>query len=73
MCRCSCSASSVFATRFNAHHRLVTDETGKRLAKRDKARSLEELRAKGQTAADIRTALPPLPDYSPAIAALTSC
>lgn len=31
------------------HHRLVTDETGKRLAKRDDARSLRSLRATGWT------------------------
>ena len=31
------------------HHRLITDETGKRLAKRDDARSLRSLRAAGWT------------------------
>lgn len=37
-----------------AHHRLIVDETGKRLAKRDKARSLRQLRAGGATPDDIR-------------------
>lgn len=37
-----------------AHHRLITDETGRRLAKRDHARSLRQLRAGGATATDIR-------------------
>lgn len=36
------------------HHRLIRDDTGKRLAKRDDARSLRELRAQGATPADIR-------------------
>jgi glutamyl-Q tRNA(Asp) synthetase len=37
-----------------AHHRLILDESGKRLAKRDQARSLSQLRAEGATPADIR-------------------
>jgi glutamyl-Q tRNA(Asp) synthetase len=37
-----------------AHHRLITDEFGKRLAKRDKARSLRQLRADGATPEDVR-------------------
>jgi glutamyl-Q tRNA(Asp) synthetase len=30
-----------------AHHRLLTDATGRRLAKRDKAATLRDLRAAG--------------------------
>ncbi|MFD1796279.1 tRNA glutamyl-Q(34) synthetase GluQRS [Paracoccus aurantiacus] len=37
------------------HHRLIRDEAGKRLAKRDDARSLRELRGQGASPADIRT------------------
>ena len=36
------------------HHRLIRDEAGKRLAKRDDARSLRELRGQGASPADIR-------------------
>lgn len=36
------------------HHRLIRDETGKRLAKRDDARSIATYRADGATPADIR-------------------
>jgi glutamyl-Q tRNA(Asp) synthetase len=36
------------------HHRLVRDEQGRRLAKRDEARSLAALRAAGVTAAEVR-------------------
>ncbi len=36
------------------HHRLILDDQGRRLAKRDQARSLESLRAEGLTPADIR-------------------
>ncbi len=36
------------------HHRLIRDEAGKRLAKRDDARALETYRAAGATPADIR-------------------
>lgn len=36
------------------HHRLIRDDGGKRLAKRDDARSLRELRAQGASPADIR-------------------
>ena len=36
------------------HHRLIVDETGKRLAKRDDARSLQALRADGASVHDIR-------------------
>ncbi len=45
------------------HHRLIRDDAGKRLAKRDDARALAKYRAQGATPADIRrlTGLPPLP------------
>jgi glutamyl-Q tRNA(Asp) synthetase len=45
------------------HHRLIRDDTGKRLAKRDDARALAKYRAEGATPADIRamTGLPPSP------------
>lgn len=36
------------------HHRLIRDEGGKRLAKRDDARALAKYRAEGATPADIR-------------------
>jgi glutamyl-Q tRNA(Asp) synthetase len=36
------------------HHRLIRDEAGKRLAKRDDARALRTYRAEGATPADIR-------------------
>lgn len=36
------------------HHRLIRDETGRRLAKRDDARALAKYRAEGSTPADIR-------------------
>lgn len=36
------------------HHRLIRDEQGKRLAKRDNARALAQLRAEGATPGDIR-------------------
>lgn len=39
------------------HHRLIRDETGRRLAKRDRDRSLASLRAAGATPADIRRAV----------------
>lgn len=35
------------------HHRLITDQHGKRLAKRDQARSLRSLREAGMSAADV--------------------
>lgn len=35
------------------HHRLITDEHGRRLAKRDQARSLRSLREVGMSAADV--------------------
>ena len=36
------------------HHRLIRDDTGKRLAKRDDARALAKYRAEGASPADIR-------------------
>jgi glutamyl-Q tRNA(Asp) synthetase len=39
------------------HHRLITDESGKRLAKRDDARSLRSLRAAGWTPEQVRGAI----------------
>lgn len=39
------------------HHRLVTDDRGQRLAKRDKARSLHELRGRDSKPEEIRTQL----------------
>ncbi len=39
------------------HHRLITDESGKRLAKRDDARSLRSLRAGGWTPERVKAAL----------------
>ncbi|WP_172295081.1 tRNA glutamyl-Q(34) synthetase GluQRS [Pseudoruegeria sp. HB172150] len=36
------------------HHRLIRDETGKRLAKRDDARAIRLFREEGATAADLR-------------------
>jgi glutamyl-Q tRNA(Asp) synthetase len=37
-----------------AHHRLIVDAAGRRLAKRDKATTLRDLRAQGHSAADVR-------------------
>ena len=42
------------------HHRLIRDGLGKRLAKRDDARSLRSLRDEGATPADIRAMLGPI-------------
>ena len=39
------------------HHRLVRDDTGKRLAKRDNARAIATFRAEGATPQDIRAML----------------
>ncbi len=36
------------------HHRLIRDEAGKRLAKRDDARAIRKYRDEGATPADIR-------------------
>ena len=46
------------------HHALVRDEAGRRLAKRDSARGLAELRAGGWDAARVRAALPAPPDFA---------
>ncbi len=45
------------------HHRLIRDESGKRLAKRDDARALRKYRAEGASPDDIRAmlGLPPAP------------
>lgn len=45
------------------HHRLIRDDTGKRLAKRDDARAIAAYRADGLTPADLRARLnlPPAP------------
>jgi glutamyl-Q tRNA(Asp) synthetase len=37
-----------------AHHPLLADATGRRLAKRDKAATLRDLRAAGHTSAEVR-------------------
>lgn len=39
------------------HHRLLTDAEGRRFAKRDKAETLRELRARGMPAAELRAEL----------------
>ncbi|MGB0683481.1 MAG: tRNA glutamyl-Q(34) synthetase GluQRS [Magnetovibrionaceae bacterium] len=39
------------------HHRLLTDETGRRFAKRDRSLTLRSLRESGRTAASIRSEL----------------
>jgi glutamyl-Q tRNA(Asp) synthetase len=39
------------------HHRLITDENGRRLAKRDKAASLRSIRAAGESAESLRRRL----------------
>jgi glutamyl-Q tRNA(Asp) synthetase len=36
------------------HHRLLTDESGRRLAKRDRAATLKALREAGRTPAEVR-------------------
>ncbi len=38
-----------------AHHKLLTDADGRRLAKRDRAATLRDLRAQGYSAAEVRT------------------
>lgn len=40
-----------------SHHPLLTDDNDRRFAKRDKAQTIEDLRANGTTAADIRRQL----------------
>ncbi|MGD0191571.1 MAG: tRNA glutamyl-Q(34) synthetase GluQRS [Rhizomicrobium sp.] len=44
-----------------AHHRLILDARGKRLAKRDAATALHSLRQMGETPSDIRAMLAPMP------------
>jgi glutamyl-Q tRNA(Asp) synthetase len=39
------------------HHRLVTDEDGKRFAKRDRGATLSAMREAGATAEDVRRRL----------------
>jgi glutamyl-Q tRNA(Asp) synthetase len=46
-----------FATPHYHHHKLIGDETGRKLSKSEGATSLRRLRADGVTAADIRAAL----------------
>lgn len=43
-----------YATPRYAHHRLLTDDTGRRFAKRDHAVTLRSLRESGKTAAEVR-------------------
>ena len=43
-----------FSTPMYHHHRLIRDESGKRLAKRDDARAISKYREDGYTPADIR-------------------
>jgi glutamyl-Q tRNA(Asp) synthetase len=42
------------------HHELICDQTGQRLAKRDKARSLATYRENGLTINDVKSLLPPI-------------
>jgi glutamyl-Q tRNA(Asp) synthetase len=44
-----------------AHHRLLTDATGRRLAKRDRAATLRDLRAHGTSPEEVRKMLFPAP------------
>ena len=43
-----------------AHHPLLTDAAGRRLAKRDRAATLRDLRAAGHSPADVRAMATPL-------------
>jgi glutamyl-Q tRNA(Asp) synthetase len=43
-----------------AHHELLTDTTGRRLAKRDRAATLRDLRARGHSPAEVRALASPL-------------
>ena len=45
------------------HHVLVTDDAGHRLAKRDAARSLHQLREQGSSPREILAMLPPMPCF----------
>ena len=61
------------ATPLYAHHALVRDEYGARLAKRDNAHALSQLRSAGWTPEDVRHALPSSPNYARLLrAALTN-
>jgi glutamyl-Q tRNA(Asp) synthetase len=40
-----------------AHHRLILDSQGRKFSKRDKAVTLRELRASGETPASLRSKL----------------
>jgi len=42
------------------HHELICDETGQRLAKRNKAQSLATYRENGLTINDVKSLLPPI-------------
>jgi glutamyl-Q tRNA(Asp) synthetase len=44
-----------------AHHRLLTDASGRRLAKRDRPMTLRALRAEGVAPSDLRARLLALP------------
>jgi len=44
-----------------AHHALLTDATGRRLAKRDRAATLRDLRAQGATPEQVRARASPVP------------
>lgn len=46
------------------HHRLIRDESGKRLAKRDDARAISTLRDEGASPDDIRSMVGLVPDYN---------
>jgi glutamyl-Q tRNA(Asp) synthetase len=46
-----------YSTPRYAHHRLLTDPSGRRLAKRDRAVTLRSLRESGKTAEDVRAML----------------
>ena len=46
------------------HHALVTDDDGCRLAKRDAARALHQLRGQGPSPREIFAMLPPMPTFS---------
>jgi glutamyl-Q tRNA(Asp) synthetase len=45
------------------HHRLLHDEAGRRLAKRDKARSIASLREAGLSPKDVHEMMPELPNF----------
>jgi glutamyl-Q tRNA(Asp) synthetase len=47
------------------HHELVRDATGNRLAKRDEAETIRQLRRNGLDKATLFDRLPPLPSLPP--------